>query len=126
MPQKPHFKLPSLNLSKESLGERLARLRKARGLTQITFAARIGITQSLLSAYECNRLKLSAEMAIHVAQALRVSADELLGLKTAKGNGQGQLSLKLTRRMLRIDQLPASEQQLLLKTIDRFLKGVEK
>ena len=70
--------------------------------------------------------KLSAEMAIHVARALRVSADELLGLKTAKGNGQGQLSLKLTRRMLRIDQLPASEQQLLLKTIDRFLKGVEK
>lgn len=125
MPQKPRFKLPTLN-HLESMGERLARLRKARGLTQIEFAARIGITQSLLSAYECNRLKLSAEMAIHFAQALKVSADELLGLKTAKSNGEGPLSLKLTRRMQRIDQLPASEQQLLLKTIDRLLKGAEK
>ena len=65
-------------------------------------------------------------MAVRFAQALKVSADELLGLKSAKANGEGALRLKLTRRMQRIDQLSASEQQLLLKTIDRLLKGAEK
>lgn len=125
MPTKPRFKLPALN-HRESMGERLARLRQARGLTQIAFAARIGITQSLLSSYECDRLKLSAEMAIHFTQALKVSADELLGLKPMKGNGEGRLSLKLTRRLKGIEQLPPGQQRVLLKTIDQFLKGAGK
>jgi transcriptional regulator with XRE-family HTH domain len=126
MPQKP--KLPALHADGESIGKRLAQLRKARGLTQIDLCARVGITQSLLSSYERDRLKLSAEMAMHLARHLKVGVEELLGTKAAKGKGNGAtaLSLKLTKRMQRIGQLPASEQRALLKTIDRFLKGAEK
>jgi len=126
MPQKPRFKLSPLNLGKETLGGRIARLRKMRGLTQVELAERIGITQNLVSAYECGKLRLTAEMALRFAKTLKVSADEMFGLKAAKANGERPLSLKLTRRMHRIEQLPASEQQLLLKTIDRFLRGAEK
>jgi transcriptional regulator with XRE-family HTH domain len=126
MPQKPRFKLAPLNLGNETLGERLTRVRKARGLTQTELGERVGIKQHLVSAYERDRLRLSAEMAIRFAQALRVGTDELLGLKAAKGNGEGRLRLKLTKRMQRIERAPASEQQALLKTIDRFLKAAEK
>ncbi len=126
MPKKSRLKLPPLDLGKEGLGERLTRLRKARGLTQIQLAERIGITQNLVSAYECDRLRLSAEMAIRFAHALKVGADELLGLKEVKANGEGPVSLKLVRRLKGIEELPAHQRKALLRTIDAFLRGVRR
>ena len=42
----------------ETVGQRLARLRKERGWTQVELAERIGIIQSLISDYERDRLPL--------------------------------------------------------------------
>lgn len=129
MPAKPRFKLPPLNQA-ESIGERIARLRKARGLTQIQLAATLGITQGLLSSYECDRLRLNAEMTIHFANVLKVSSDELLGMKPAKKkiaaqSENGELSLKLVRRLKGIEQLPPGKQKALLSMIDSVLKSAE-
>jgi hypothetical protein len=52
--------------------------------------------------------------------------DEILGTKTSKKNGDGKLSLRLLRRLKRIEDLPPSQQKTLLKTIDTFLKAAEK
>jgi transcriptional regulator with XRE-family HTH domain len=125
MPQKPQFKLPPRS-QPQSIGVRIARLRKAHGLTQIELAAQLGITQSLLSSYERDRLKLSAEMTVHFAQALKVSSDELLGMKAAKATGLEHLSLKLTRRLKGIEALPVQEQRALLKTIDKYLRDAKR
>jgi transcriptional regulator with XRE-family HTH domain len=46
------------------IGRRLARLRRERGLTQAQLAERIGILQTLVTDYEHDRLRLSAEMAV--------------------------------------------------------------
>lgn len=125
MPRRSKLKLPPLNLGEETIGQRIARLRKDRGYTQAELAERMGIIQALISDYELDKLRLHAEMVIRFAQALEVSSDELLGLNGAKKNGD-KLSLKLLRRSKKIEALPQPQQKTLLKTIDTFLKGAEK
>jgi len=122
---KTRLKLPPLkSVTGESLGERLARLRKERGLTQSELAKRIGIIQGLVTNYETDRLRMHHEMVIRFAQALDVSSDELLGIK-AKTNNDGPLSLKVVRRLTRIELLPIHQQRILFQTIDAFLKGAK-
>ena len=125
MPRKSRLKLPPLDVGSETQGARLSRLRKAAGLTQVELAERIGIIQALVSAHELGKLKLSAEMAVRYARVLKVSTDELLGLKTSKRTN-GELSLKLVRRLKGIENLPPAQQKALLATIDNFLKGAAK
>ncbi len=124
MPRRSRLKLPPLNLGKETMGERIARLRKERGYTQAELAEKTGIIQALISDYERDKLRLHAEMVIRFAQALEVATDELLGLNGKRKNGDnGKLSLRLLRRSKKIEELPSSQQKTLLKTIDTFLKG---
>ncbi len=127
MPRRSKLKLPPLKLGKETIGQRIARLRKERGYTQIELAEKTGIPQTLITDYERDKLRLHPEMVIRFAQALEVTTDELLGLKPANGNsGNGKASLRLLRRVKRIEDLPQSQQKTLLKTIDTFLKGAGK
>jgi len=125
MPQKSKYKLKSLTIGKDTIGERIASLRKERGYTQADLAEKIGINRVLISDYERNRIRPHFEMIIHLALALDVTADEILGLKPSKSNGT-KPTLKILRRMKRIETLPPAQQKALLKNIDMFLKGAEK
>jgi len=125
MPQVPKYKLPPLGLGDETLGQRLARLRKEKGLTQVELAKAIGIRQVLVSAYERERLRPNYEMIIQFALALDVSTDEFLGVKKAKKN-ENKLSLNIVRRVKKIEALPEPQRRAILKTVDTFLKGAEK
>ena len=99
----------------ETVGQRLARLRKERGWTQVELAERLGIIQSLISDYERDRLRLNPAMVVRFAAALEITTDELLQPKAAQ---------TVLRRLERIESLPQHQQNTLLKTIDGFLKGV--
>jgi transcriptional regulator with XRE-family HTH domain len=81
MPRKSKFKLKPLNISDETIGQRIARIRKAKDLTQKELAQKIGITRSRLSKYEIDRIHLLDEIIIRFAIALDVSSDEILRLK---------------------------------------------
>ena len=111
---------PPLDFGGETLGQRLARLRKQSGFTQIEFAKKVGITQVLVSAYETDRHLFSAEMAVRFAMALDVSLDDLLHPKARKPASK-QPSLKVQRRIEQIEGLPPYQQRALLTTIDAFL-----
>ena len=118
--------LPPLKLATdETFGERLARLRKERGLTQFELADRVGIIHSLMTDYERGKIRLNAEMICRFTQVLGVSADEFLGLKRHAhvAGDEDRLPLKLTRRIKRIARLPLPQQKVLLRTIDGFLRG---
>jgi transcriptional regulator with XRE-family HTH domain len=125
MPRKSRLKLPPIDQGKETLGQRLARIRKERGYTQTELAEKIGIIQSLISDYETNRLRLTAEMAVRFALALDVSLDELLHPKAKKHSGR-KPSLKVLRRMKQIESLPPARQTVVLKTIDAFVRAAER
>lgn len=119
--------MPPLKLStNETFGQRLARFRKERGLTQVELASKVGIIQVLVADYERNKLRLNAEMICRFSKILGVSSDELLGLKPSSGDSlmqNGGLSLKIVRRVQKIDLLPLPKQKALLQTIDGFLQG---
>jgi transcriptional regulator with XRE-family HTH domain len=108
----------------QELGKRIAAIRKKRGITQVQLAQIIGIGQTLISSYEVGRISLSAEMLFRLAKALKVSADEILGV----GNGKSELdgpSLKIVKRLKKIERLPPGRQKALLTNIDMFLKAAE-
>jgi transcriptional regulator with XRE-family HTH domain len=122
MPKKSTLKLPPIDFGSEGLGKRLARIRKERGFTQVQLAEQIGIIQSLVSDYETDRLKLSAEMAVRFALALGVTTDELLYSSVKKTPGKAP-SRKVLRRLEQIESLPRRKQEALIMTIDQFLSS---
>lgn len=63
----------------KTVGERLAEAREARGLEQADLAGKIpGATQSVVSLWESDKRKLSAEKLIALVRALRIDAHWLL------------------------------------------------
>jgi len=125
MAKKYKLKTSMKNTDEETIGLRLARLRKERGFTQVELAQKMGLVQALISDYERGRLRLHDEIIIRFAKALGVNADEILGLDSSEKK-QDKPSLRLVRRMKKIENLPKSKQRTLIETIDNFLKGAEK
>lgn len=105
------------------IGRRLRAVRDRRAFSQTKLAELVGITQTLVSDYEVGRLRLNAGLLVRFAKALRVSADEILGLKETKENGFRDR--RFIRRMQEIEKLSRTEKQALLKTIDHFLRGAQ-
>ena len=122
MPRERSLQLPPLDFGEETLGQRLACLRKERGLTQVELAKKIGIIQSMVSSYEGNKLGLTAEMAIRFALALDASTDEILHPKR-KGALHQDPSRRVMRRVEQINRLPAKRQSFVLRALDSLLKG---
>lgn len=107
----------------ETLGQRLTRLRKAKGITQVELAERLRISQSNYSDYERDNLRLHADIIIELAKILNVSSDEFLGIRPATR----QTSVK-DKRFLQelafIDLLPKRDKDALLRTIRLYTARV--
>jgi transcriptional regulator with XRE-family HTH domain len=114
---------PHANSETESFGQRLARLRKERGFTQVEIAERVGIIQALVSDYELDKLRLNADLVVRFSTALEITTDELLKPKETGTPLRRKPSLRMLRRLEKIESLPANQQSTLLKTIDTFLRG---
>lgn len=122
MPRTTSLELPPLELGDESLGERIARIRKERGLTQVELAETMGIIQGLVSDYERDKLRPHAEMVVRFALALGISTDELLGLKKMK-TSKTISNRRLLRRLQQIEALPKKAQDTIIGMIDLALKS---
>ncbi len=63
------------------IGERLKELRKSKGWTQVQVAAKMGLTDSVISFYERQERAPSPEVLIKFAELYDVSTDYLLGVE---------------------------------------------
>ena len=63
-----------------AISETIAALRRERGLTQHQVADRLGVTASVVSAYEGGLRQPSYEVLIKLVRLYGVSADYLLGI----------------------------------------------
>ena len=63
---------------------KLRDLRVNRGYTQVQLAARLGVAESILSAYETQMRLPSLDMVIRIANEFGVTSDYLLGLEKQK------------------------------------------
>lgn len=105
----------------ESIGERIVRLRKERGITQKELAALVGVTQPVISDYERGVLRVHGELLIQFARILKASTDELLGLEKQPKKTGPIRNQRLLRRVKEIEKLPRRDQEALLRTIEAFL-----
>jgi len=112
--------MPRKKSEPSEFGRRLETLRKARGLTQLQIAQALGSTQRTVSYYETQGGSPPAHVVVTLAKLLRVSADELLGLKPSKiGHGKEYSERqRLWKRFQRMTSLAERDQRAVLRLIN--------
>jgi transcriptional regulator with XRE-family HTH domain len=110
------------SIDEKTIGSRLRELRIRRGKTQADIAKVLKIDQSLISEYERGIVRLHGSLIVGLAEALRVSTDELLGMKKTPTNGSKDR--RFLRRLEKVDRLSKRDKEALLGTIDAFLSKV--
>ena len=109
--------MPAKKPPQTAFGKRLVALRRARGFTQIQLAKAAETTQRAISYYETEAEFPTAPALIALAQVLRVTTDELLGIKPAKLDRQDQGEQRLWRRFRRMVSLPQRDQRAVIRLI---------
>ena len=105
------------------LGQRIARARQEVGLTQKELAAKLDVTQRVVTYWEREAVGLRTEQLSALAKALGVSADYFIGRESSKrGNGPAGKARKLFER---VSQLPRAQQQRILDTVEDMLLARE-
>src|ERR1700730_13340833 len=110
-----------VNGKSESFGAQLARLRQEAGLSQRDLAAEVGISQRMIAYYEKQTAHPPTHLLAILAEALGVSADQLLGIKEVKSNGRSRDN-RLWRRFSQVEQLPQSQRKQIVQILDAFLE----
>ena len=104
----------------EDFGQRLSQIRKSRGFTQAELGKRVGVSNRVICYYEVESKQPPGPLLVDIANALRVSLDELLGRRSLKE----KINLSRTRllkRLMQVDELPKSDQHTVLKVVDGLL-----
>jgi transcriptional regulator with XRE-family HTH domain len=108
-------------------GERLAALRKARGLTQTQLAELIHSSQRAISRYETVADRAPAPVLAALAKALRVTTDELLGIKplrSAPANGEdGPEARRLWRKFRQVMDLPEKDRRAVIRLVNSLVES---
>ena len=101
----------------ESFGQRLATIRKSRGLTQTQLGEALGITKRNVAYFETDGGEPPGPILPMMAKVLDVSIDELLGVKPI-GKVDSPKVARLMNRLRRVQDLSSSDQRAVLKYID--------
>jgi transcriptional regulator with XRE-family HTH domain len=113
------------NLAAETLGARIRRLRTTRGLTQTELGQALGLSQRMMAHYESQGGRPSPPLLASLAKALRVSVDELVGIKgnTAQHDMPTSASeLRLWRRFRLVEQLSPADRRSIIRQIEALAR----
>jgi len=112
-------KRKAISPEEAAIGRRLKEIRLRRGKTQAQVAAAVGITQPALSECESGEVRLHGALLASLAKTLRVSADQLLGLKVTETTPPRQS--RLLNRLQRIEELSPGNRRSVLRILDALL-----
>ena len=104
----------------QELGQRIATLRKQRGLTQTALGETLGLGQTVIASYEIGRRRVPVSLLAPLAKALSVSSAELLEVEPEPGK-RGPVP-KLQRQIDQVSRLPRTQQQFVSKFLDTVLQ----
>jgi len=107
----------------KKFGERLAALRKAKGVTQTELAEATGYSQQQIQSFEKGRRRMPLSVVPDVVEKLGVTYEELLGVgkKLPKLKKRGPPS-RLERQIERLAELPKSKQKVVSEMLDGLLQ----
>lgn len=103
------------------LGQRIAQLRKARGITQQQLAEQLGIAQQTLAHYEVGRLRIAVALLSHLATLLSVSVEELIHEDTTTKKKRGPTSL-LQQQVEQISLMPRAKQKFIAEMLGALIQ----
>lgn len=117
--------MPRTKYGETSFGERLQTIRKARGLTQVQLAEAAATTQRAVSYYETEAGFPPAPAVVSLAKALKVTTDELLGLKPSKVAPveEDSETRRHWKRFQMISTLPERDQKAVIRLINSLAAG---
>lgn len=115
---------------RQTIAERLAKVRREKGITQVEMAKKLKTSQSMYSRYESGELRIHADTIVSIAKVLGVTPNEVLGV-TDGGSAaaepiEHQIPKRFIRRMKGVENLTRTDQDYLLRTIDAFLRSSDK
>lgn len=105
-----------------TFGQRLAKLRKARGFTQQKLADEVGISRRMVAYYEGQSQHPPTTHLPVMARVLKLSTDELLGATAIKQRPARGGDSRLQRRLQQIEKLDVPERRQILQLIDTFIE----
>ena len=104
-----------------ALGERMARFRKERSITQVQIAQTLGLTQQTYQSYEVGRRRLPVSLLPAIARALSVSLEDLFGASDSTSRSKRGPTPKWQKQIEAIAQLPRAKQQFVSQMLDTVL-----
>ena len=109
----------------ESFGDRLRRFRAARGFTQRELAEAAETSQRMVAYYETHSGTPAGPVLLKLARALKVSPDELIGLKAEAhvSESSSPQNLRLWRKLRRVEKLPPAQRRTVVQLIDALVEG---
>ena len=116
--------MPRKTRQGSDFGRRLTAIRKERGLTQIELAEAIGSNQRLLSYYETVADHPPAAVIAELARALKVSTDELLGVKPLRvvRSHDDPESRRLWKKFQQVMTLPEKDRRAVLRLVNSLVE----
>ncbi|MCZ2076635.1 MAG: helix-turn-helix domain-containing protein [Bryobacterales bacterium] len=104
-------------------GERLAEARIKAGLSQAELAERLGVNQRLITHWERRSVTLKPDQIAALVAALRISADELLGVKPPRTTGP---TGRVRQVFDAVAALPRRQQQKIVDVVEGFVAGTSR
>lgn len=113
------------NQEGDLFGERLRRLREARGFTQRELAEAAETSQRMIAYYETHSGTPAGPVLLRLARALKVTPEELAGLKAEPRATDlpSPQNLKLWRKLRRVEKLPPAQRRTVVQLIDALVEG---
>ena len=107
---------------KESIGDRLARLRSERGYSQRDLARETGISHRMIAYYEKQAQYPPTHVLPILAKALGISLDQLFGMDKIKKDGNNK-DMRLWRRFSQIEKFDVKEKRKIIQLLDTFIEN---
>lgn len=107
-------------------GQRLAAVRRNKGLTQRQLADKIQIKRELIDYYERRSPNPALDFIERAAAALEVSVAELLGSEPNSSRAKPGPASQLQRKFEQVKLLPREKQKFVLQFLDTVLDNQQK
>ena len=106
----------------KKIGNRIAQIRKNKGMTQFELAQQLNIDQSMICSYEQGRRRIPLLQFIKISKAIDVPPGILLnGMEDVRKANNIQISRRFSKRIEELEKLPEAEKKAIVKTIDALL-----
>lgn len=110
-------------VSFKDVGRRVRELRLAGDLTQAALAKVLGTTQTALSEIERGNRGLTVQHVVKLAQALKVTPNDILGDAKRKRPQLRPTDARVLRRLYLLERLPEAQQLAALKVLDGIIEA---